>query len=199
MLSEIYHNLERCDWDLLDHVYKDDPMAHCFPVWQRIYRLKWAIAAAIMPMSILEIGVRYGYSAFAFLAPAPGAHYLGLDNDGDVSGGVAGSLKWAASQLRKYEKASVLKTDTQKLQRLPGDVWDLIHVDGQQDGRSTDHDLSLAVEQARYILIDGYWWSEENYKSISNWLSVNRVKIEWYAVMNDAASQYGDVLIKVRR
>ena len=199
MLTEILEAHAECDWNLLDHVNQQDPMEHDFSIWQRTYQLKWAISKALAPDSILEIGVRYGYSAFAFLGATPGCWYLGLDNDGDESGGVRGSLKWAASKLRNYAKASVLKTDTQKLDKLPGDVWDLIHVDGKQTGASTNHDMSLALNQARYILIDGYWWTDVNFDAINDWLMLNKKDIEWHIVINDAGSVYGDVLIKVRQ
>lgn len=199
MLSEIQQELQECQWDLLKHVNEDDPMAHCFPVWQRIYRIKYAIAKALAPDSILEIGVRYGYSAFAFLAAIPGCHYLGLDNDSSESGGVAGSLQWASQRLRSYSKASAIKSDTQKLTTLPGDIWDLVHVDGRQDGDSTIHDMNLAIQKARFILIDGYWWTGLNFNAINQWLFANKNSIEWHAVINDEVSAYGDVLIKVRR
>ncbi len=63
--------------------------------WDRlmeIYRIKYQVARAVAPASILEIGVRAGYSAAAFLAACPRARYVGLDKDDGSHGGVAGYL-----------------------------------------------------------------------------------------------------------
>jgi hypothetical protein len=68
--------------------HPDDPLSYLFDEWQPYYRLKWAIASVVAPGSILEIGVRNGYSAGAFLGARPRARYLSIDADTDTHGGI---------------------------------------------------------------------------------------------------------------
>src|SRR5436853_306059 len=57
---------------------------------RRHYQSKFDLVRRLQPKSICEFGVRSGYGAFAMLAAAPEAHYLGFDTDGNASGGIAG-------------------------------------------------------------------------------------------------------------
>ena len=96
------------------------------------YRLKFAIAKTLQPKSILEVGVRFGYSARAFLEASPAANLLGIDLDCNLYGGQKGALEWARQITAAYD-AEFVTADTQQMKRLPGSIYDLIHVDGQQD------------------------------------------------------------------
>jgi hypothetical protein len=80
------------EYDFRHTASPGDPLKHLFNDWISHYRLKWAIARALKPQRILEIGVRFGYSAAAFLDACPNAAYLGIDNDSEMSGGQAGQF-----------------------------------------------------------------------------------------------------------
>ena len=56
------------------------------PSWCQCYETKFALATLLQPKTIFEIGVRAGYSAFAFLHAIPAASYLGIDANGDQGG-----------------------------------------------------------------------------------------------------------------
>ena len=172
-----------------------DPLRHLFEDWVPYYRLKWAIARELRPKRILEIGVRYGYSASAFLDACPEAEYLGIDNDSGLYGGVPGALGWAQETLRGH-KADFLMADSQQFERLPGhDFYDLVHIDGQQDGNGYLHDLEISLNQSRYILVDGYFWTRENFLAASEFLYRNRRCLAYYGVIPGYA---GELLIKTR-
>jgi len=47
------------------------------------------------PHSILEVGVRYGYSAITFLKASENATYLGIDSNSDSFGRGSGAIDWA--------------------------------------------------------------------------------------------------------
>ena len=64
------------DYDFRRSANPDDPLKHLFDDWIAYYRLKWAVARVLQPQRILEIGVRFGYSAAAFLNACPNATYL---------------------------------------------------------------------------------------------------------------------------
>lgn len=172
----------------------DDALAHLFEQWVPYYRMKAAIAAAIQPATILEIGVRYGYGAAAFLHGSPRAHYTGLDLDADCFGGEKGAINWAKNILPAGQYELVVG-NSQNLRRLPGGVYDLVHIDGQQDEGGTFHDLVLAIRQARFILVDGYFWTDENNHAVNDFLRRFREDLEYFFVIPGYA---GEMLIKVK-
>lgn len=192
MLENIILEYKRCAYDFRQFACAQDPLKALFDEWFDYYRMKWAIAKAMQPASILEIGVRYGYSARAFLDAAPKARYVGLDADLPAFGGHPGALAWARDSLKDFD-VELIKENSQSLSRFPGGCYDLIHVDGQQDGDGTFNDLNLALNQGRYILIDGYFWTRENFLAANEWLWLNKVAIEWVATIPGYA---GEMLIK---
>jgi cyclopropane fatty-acyl-phospholipid synthase-like methyltransferase len=193
MLDQILREYRASQYDFRPIANPQDPLQHNFLAWVDYYRLKWAIAHVLQPRTILEIGVRYGYSGHAFLDACPTAHYLGIDLDSEISGGVKGAIDWAKKILQPFP-AEFCITDTQTLTTFPGQTYDLIHVDGQQDGDGSYHDLTLALAQSRYILVDGYHWTSQNFLAVNDWLLQNRDRLDWYAAIPGYA---GEMLIKV--
>lgn len=193
MFAEILKQARLTDYDFRHTAYPKDPLDYRFDDWVEYYKLKWAMAHVLKPASILEIGVRFGYSAAAFLNGCPSARYIGIDLDSDSFGGTKGAIKWARKITSGF-KADYIVADTQSLSRLPGGIYDLVHVDGQQDGDGSFHDLSLAVKQARYILVDGYFWTRANFMAVNEFLFQNADLLEFYGVIPGYA---GELLIKV--
>src|SRR5882672_10533424 len=64
--------------ELLSHWWVADPFRPTEDAL-RYYEIKHRIAERLQPVSICEIGVRAGYSAFAFLAGSSQAKFLGVD------------------------------------------------------------------------------------------------------------------------
>ncbi|NQZ11080.1 MAG: methyltransferase domain-containing protein [Algicola sp.] len=198
MISLITQAWRETSFDFRKYAHPDDPLTHLFDEWVDYYRLKWAIAKVIQPDSILEVGVRYGYSAMAFLKGAPNARYVGIDIDSVDYGGEVGALNWARKQMADYD-GEVIIGNTQDMLSFPGgqssnEKYDLIHIDGQQDGDSTYRDLEKALKQGKYILVDGYFWSSENYAGSNAFLHDHKELIEYYFVIPGYA---GELLIKV--
>lgn len=194
MLDLILHLAETTPYDFRKTACPDDSLHALFDEWVPYYRMKWAIARALRPRRILEIGVRYGYSALAFLDACPAAEYTGLDLDIAQFGGEPGALEWAREKTSGY-RATFLQCDSQKLRDLPGGRYDLIHVDGQQDGDGTVHDLEMALRAGEFILLDGYLWTRTNCLYASEFLLRYRDLIEYSICLNGYA---GDLLIKPR-
>ena len=194
MLDSICRIAMEAQYDFRGTAYPDDPMKERFPEWVSYYQTKWAIARVLEPKSILEIGVRFGYSAAAFLNGFPSAEYLGIDLDADSFGGTRGAIEWA-KKITGLFRASFLIADSQRMDRFPGDVYDLIHVDGQQDGDGTFHDMQLAAKQGRYILADGYFWTRQNFSALTEFLYQFRDQIQYYGVIPGYA---GELLIRMR-
>lgn len=194
MFREIVELAKQSDYDFRQTACPDDPFQYLFDEWVPYYRGKWAIARCLQPLRILEIGVRYGYSALAFLNACPSAHYVGIDLDSDLYGGSKGAIEWARCQARPY-RADFVVADSQSFKRFPGGHYDLIHIDGQQDQKGFQHDMEIAMAQARYILVDGYFWTRDNFLSASEFLYRNRELVEFYGVIPGYA---GDLLIATR-
>jgi 2-polyprenyl-3-methyl-5-hydroxy-6-metoxy-1,4-benzoquinol methylase len=194
MLEEILELARTGDYDFRLTANPEDPLKELFEEWVPYYRTKWAIARQLQPSRILEIGVRYGYSATAFLNACPEASYLGIDSDSELYGGVKGAMDWARNSTKNYN-ASFLKADSQQLNRFPGGVYDLVHIDGQQDYAGYMRDLEMSLRQAIFILADGCFWTRDNFFSSAEFLYRNRDFIEYYCVIPGYA---GEMLIKTK-
>jgi len=192
MIETILKNYQESNFNFKDYANPNDSLHYLFDEWVDYYQLKWAIAKTIQPQSILEIGVRYGYSAIAFLEACPCCEYTGIDINNSEFGGAIDAIEWAKKITKAY-KANFYMTNTQTMLTFPGELYDLIHVDGQQDGDGTYHDLEKAIKQGKYILVDGFFWTPENFQASSAFLKDNKELIEYYFVIPGYA---GELLIK---
>ncbi|GGF75152.1 hypothetical protein GCM10011332_31470 [Terasakiella brassicae] len=192
MIDQIFKILQQCDYDYRQYTNPLDPLAHLFDEWEDNYRLKWSIAKVVDPKSILEIGVRYGYSAISFLDAAPQASYTGIDLDVAQFGGEVDAIDWAKRITAPYETQFIIG-DSQEMHEFPAGMYDLIHVDGAQNGDSTYRDLEKAILQGRYILVDGYFWTKENLLASSVFMKDYKHLIEYSLVIPGYA---GELLIK---
>lgn len=193
MFESIIQQAQQTDYDFRQTANPDDGLVHLFSEWVDYYKLKWAVTHVLQPASILEIGVRFGYSAAAFLHGHSAAHYVGIDLDTDSFGGKKGAINWAKEITQEFATKFIV-ADTQKMKRFPGDIYDLVHVDGQQDGDSSFHDLELAIKQGRYVLLDGYLWTRQNFIAVSDFLFKYADLLDFYGVIPGYA---GELLIKV--
>lgn len=191
MIREILSAYQAAEFDFRPFSCPEDPLRDRFDEWVPYYRLKYSIAQALNPSTILEIGVRYGYSARAFLSACPAAHYTGIDIDDDTFGGTPGAVEWARAAL-PTQRATLIVGNTRTMNRLPGGRYDLVHVDGQQDEEGIYHDLSLAMHQARYALVDGYLWTSLNFNGVNEFLLRHKDLIDFYTVIPGYA---GELLI----
>jgi 2-polyprenyl-3-methyl-5-hydroxy-6-metoxy-1,4-benzoquinol methylase len=193
MINKILSNYDICHYDFKKFSNPNDDFSYLFDEWESYYRMKYAICKALEPKTILEIGVRYGYSAITFLSAIPDAQYLGIDNDTDTFGGSKGAIQWAEKITKNYN-AKFFIANTQDMTDLPEGYYDLIHIDGQQDGDGTMHDLELALPRAKWILVDGFFWSKENMLSATYFLEKYKQFVEYTIIIPSYA---GDLLIKL--
>ncbi len=121
------------------------------------YRFKSAVSAVLRPASILEMGVRYGYSAAAFLAASPNASFYGVDADNGLHGGVEGAMAYASTMLTSRfpgRNIKLKKLDTQEADP-DGSGYELIHVDADHSYAGCLNDLWIAARLGTgWILVD---------------------------------------------
>ncbi len=189
---EVLRLISGSEYDFRATACPDDCLRDRFLELIPHYRAEWAFARALQPASILEVGVRYGYSAAAFLNGCPSARYLGIDLGSDESGGARGAINWAKKITAGYA-AQFVVADSQKMDSFPGGIYDLIHVDGQQDGDGSFHDLELAIHQGRFVLADGCFSTQQNFQAIGAFLFRYRDLIEYFVVIPGYA---GELLLK---
>ena len=92
MFQRLFEIFQASSYDFRKFASPQDPLSSSFEESVDIYKMKWAIAKLLRPASILEMGVRYGYSARAFLDACPDAHYLGIDAGPPAQGSQHGAL-----------------------------------------------------------------------------------------------------------
>ena len=126
--------------------------------WCRCYETKFALATLLQPKTIFEIGVRAGYSAFAFLHAIPAASYLGIDANGDTHGGFHGAILHARQLIAPFQAEVREMTSAEFASRHdlhPSQGYDLIHIDGDHSFSGCLFDLRLARELGfRHLLVD---------------------------------------------
>lgn len=163
--------------NLLPYIHpKDqkDPEAQVYLQSHNYYEWYYAIAKYVQPEVVLEIGVRFGYSAMAMLLGTDNAIYVGYDNES----GEEDSNKYALTYLGVFTKAAVYvnPTDTQSFSELPYPQVDraqLIHIDAHHTPEGMIHDLELVLpkwDDRGLILIDDVFTDRALYGAAATWL-----------------------------
>lgn len=119
-------------------------------------RTKHDVARELEPDSIVEVGVRAGYSAYAMLSAAPTARYLGIDSycDWEWTGNTR-AMEHARRLLAAFPRVTLLHADSHTLARIDGGPWDLAHIDGDHSLQGCLQDMLLAERSgARHVLVD---------------------------------------------
>lgn len=121
------------------------------------YGWYYAIVKFLKIQSVLEIGVRAGYSMISMLLANKDLIYFGIDNNSNMHGGLVGSYIHAEKLLRLYgnKKSSILIVDSHNIDHISTHLlFDLVHVDGDHTTDGCRQDLALVWGIAKYILVD---------------------------------------------
>lgn len=147
--DDVLNPLDTHPWDFRTMEFYDE------------YKAKYAIAKLVQPKSILEVGVRFGYSARSFLMAAPKASYVGLDYDERSWGPYAGvPRQWAQSVLQGLYPQNAIATYHVNTQTglIPAlERADLVHIDADHsfDGAMNDLITFFPFCQ-RVMVVDDY-------------------------------------------
>lgn len=133
------------------------------PEFYEEYRVKYVIAKMITPRSILEVGVRFGYSAFSFLRASPCAIYYGIDYDEPSWGPCTETPRlWAEQNLKKHFLKALIQTfklDTQKEKFVSVffKSFDLVHIDADHSYLGSLNDMEKFWPVCSHVMvIDDY-------------------------------------------
>lgn len=111
----------------------------------RYYQFYAALGKLCRPATVLEVGVRLGYSLVAMLRGYPGiSRIYGLDNET----GVAGSQTWTIQNLAAAGYTGKMDFPTYDTDKLPWPCWQerfaLAHVDGNHSFQGTTQSVMAA-------------------------------------------------------
>jgi cephalosporin hydroxylase len=145
--------------------------------YREYYKVKHDIVAELQPKTIIEIGVRAGYSAYYFLQAAPTAAYYGFDADNGTHGGQGPKpyVPWAEKILSEAGRNAKIHWpfDTQKAEFLPAN-GDFYHIDGDHTEKGVMHDLDICFEFApdgANFLVDDYDYIDTVKSGVDKWLA----------------------------
>jgi cephalosporin hydroxylase len=153
--------------------------------YRKYYKIKYDIISEIQPKSIIEIGVRAGYSAYYFLQACPDAVYRGFDADNKTHGGQGPKAycPWAEKILQEagFDAKIYWPFDTQKHDALP-EVAEFYHIDGDHTVKGVMHDLDICFADApsgAHLLVDDYDYIKSVKKGIDKWIDKYSDQISW--------------------
>jgi len=152
--------------------------------YKKYYMVKHNLCMEFQPDHILEIGVRAGYSALAFLSACPDAHYVGLDAENGKHGGANGPWMWWAKEiLAHFDHVRLKQCDTQKISELDEGEFDFVHIDGDHSFKGALHDMNLCwphISSGGVMLVDDYDYISPVKKAIDYFRKKNKgVKSEY--------------------
>jgi predicted O-methyltransferase YrrM len=141
------------------------------------YENYYALSSYYQPKSILEIGVRYGYSLGSMISASNVIEKVtGIDND-EYS---LGSLEVAKDNIKKYINSNVELNfslqDSHKIKKL--EYHDIIHIDGDHSYDGKLQDLKLTIDACKVVIIDDYLEFSDVNKSTNDFISYNKDLIE---------------------
>jgi FkbM family methyltransferase len=154
--------------------------------YYRCAREKCEMSRQFKPMKIVEIGVRLGYSAHAFLHGAPlGASYTGFDIVGGDHGGtkIAG-LEYPETILKRdFPKSEIrlVKMNTQKVDDLGLADVDFFHVDGDHTTAGALHDMEMAWKALRaggVMVVDDYDFLPKVKVAVDGFIAAHQIGME---------------------
>jgi hypothetical protein len=153
-------------YDVSDYVW----CGNCFE-WY------WAIAQTIQPKTFMEIGVRLGFSFLPTMLASKSLEYaLGWDLE------TYGNNTIARENIGSYYggtcKWEILHVDSQEQTTLPR-FFDLVSIDGCHDYNCKIHDLELAMENSKYVILDDYDYLPDVRKGVDQFMKNNSKRIEW--------------------
>lgn len=151
--------------DILGNAIQPSDKALDFIVSDNYYQWYYKIGVLKRPQTIVEFGVRYGYSSIALCRGANLVHVRPSLFLWDSEQDIPGCLEIAAANILPYASGiRVFKEDTKHARKLPGVLADIVHVDADHSDEGLRAELALAdnmVWRDGWILVD-----DTNAKSI---------------------------------
>lgn len=157
------------------------------------YERKFFVAQGARPQVIAEIGVRAGYSALAMLLAAPGARYIGFEQDQGNYGGAPGITARALPTVLAGFAAEIRYVDSLDVYTI-ADAVDLFHVDGDHSYDGAMRDLELAFACSKFVLVDDYDYIRPVQAAVDHFIVTHRLPYPAYQAVCDGGFRGGMLL-----
>jgi len=177
MIEELFKNKPNSIHDLIPSTFFTKYDSYDY-VWSgNCFEWYWALAKTIKPKSFMEIGVRFGFSFLPMLAGTDTLEYaLGWDLE------TYGNNEIARANIGEYYKGNckweILHMDSQKQTQLP-QFFDIVSIDGCHDYDCKIHDLTIAMHNSKYAILDDYDYHMDVRRAVNDFMHKNTHKIEW--------------------
>jgi len=141
------------------------------------YEYYYAISKFYQPRSILEIGVRFGYSLGSMIK---GCDIIEKIVGIDMNSYEYDSLKIAEDNIKKYINSDInynfFMQDSHTISSL-SQFYDLIHIDGDHSYEGKIQDLNLAINKCKILIIDDYNTFNDVKNAANDWMEINKILI----------------------
>jgi predicted O-methyltransferase YrrM len=140
------------------------------------FEWKYAIAKYLQPISILEIGVRYGYSMCAFIE---GSDAIETVEGWDSEIYVPGSNDVAREAVRHCghrPKVKLIRKDSALADSIGG-KFDLVHIDSSHHYETCLRDLRLCHGSARAVLVDDTMTCPDDARAVRDFCDEHKATI----------------------
>lgn len=161
---------------------RDNPK-HNYIQSRRYYEYYYALGRFYKPSSILEIGVRLGYSLGSLIAGSGRVSYAcGIDKQCYMPGSNSKASKQISQFMPGTARVDIRSEDSQKLLALDR-AFDMIHVDGDHTQAGAMHDLELCLGRCNVMLVDDYDLCPGVKGAVDRFVQKHRQKIHrWYYI-----------------
>ncbi len=180
-------------FDVVDNsvfIEKGEARHHDYMLCGNYYEIYYAISKYYQPKSILEIGVRYGYSLYSMMAAADNLEYVvGYDIDEYDSGSIEEAYKNISRVISENIDLKIEFKDSQKLSELSQN-YDLIHIDGDHSYDGKVHDLNLTKGKCKILVIDDYNHIGEVKNATNKFVEENSELISKHFLINSMRGTY---------
>lgn len=138
------------------------------------YEHYYAISKFYQPSSILEIGVRFGYSLGTMIKASDKIEKVtGIDCD-EYN---ADSLQIAEKNIKKFIRDDISYTfrnmNSHSIKKFDS-VADLVHIDGDHSYEGKIQDLDLVKNVGKVIIVDDYTYLEQVRQAADDWMKNNK-------------------------
>jgi hypothetical protein len=196
-MNEIYDLKPKSIFDVADKEFfieyddRDGPSAgHDYMHCGDYYELYYAISKFYQPESILEIGVRYGYSLYSLVKGSDKVNFiLGYDIDEYDEGSLAVAEKNLKEFLSDDIEIIMQNENTQNIQELDGFV-DMIHIDGDHSYDGKLHDLEITKQKCKVLIIDDYEHIREVKMATDDFIRKNKSIIKNHYLLKSFRGTY---------
>lgn len=160
------------------------------------YEWYYSISRFVKPKSILEIGIRYGFSLCSMaLACDKDVYIEGWDNIDDSYENGDINVAKRNLELIGYENNNIKFIDSHEVMEMNRD-FDLVSIiDGDHSYDGALMDMNLVKNNAKFLVIDDYLFIDDVKRAVDDFILSNKNIIEYNKLFN---SLRGTMLIKLK-